>query len=85
MKYKLSNLEPSIYSSLVVHINNLTDYVSERSLFFLQNQQRQQYIELKISDSAVVLKWQLGTEPRVLSIPVDPKKEIDTISMERYS
>lgn len=84
MKYALENLEPSIYSSLRVHINNLTDYDTERSLFFIHNSHRKQYVELKIANSAVILKWQLGTEPRSLAIPINRNEEVEPISMERY-
>lgn len=83
MKYALNNLEPSIYSSLNVHINNLTDYDTERSLFFIQNQFKKQFVELKIANGTVILKWQLGTEPKTLTIPIERKEEIEAISMER--
>lgn len=83
MKYLLGNLEPSIYSSLRVHINNLTDYDTKRSIFFIRNSQRNQFLELKIADSVVILKWQLGIEPRSLAIPISRKEEIEPISMER--
>lgn len=83
MKYTLGNLEPSIYSSLKVHINNLTDYDTERSMFFIHNSHRKQYVELKIANSSVILKWQLGTEPRSLTIPINRKEEVEPISMER--
>lgn len=83
MKYALNNLEPSIYSSLKVHINNLTDYDTERSIFFIQNPFKKQFVELKVANSSVILLWQLGIEPRILSIQIDRKEEIQPISMER--
>lgn len=83
MKYALNNLEPSIYSTLNVHINNLTDYDTERSIFFIQNKFKKQFVELKIANGTIILKWQLGTEPKTLSIPIERKEEIDPISMER--
>lgn len=83
MKYDLKHLEPSIYSSLKVHINNLTDYDTERSIFFIQNPSKKQFVELKIADSSVILKWQLGTETRSLAIPIDRREEVEPISMER--
>lgn len=83
MKYSLENLEPSIYSSLKVHINNLTDYDTERSIFFIHNSHKKQYVELKIANSSVILKWQLGTESRSLKIKINRKEEVEPISMER--
>lgn len=84
MKYSLNNLEPSIYSSLKIHINNLTDYDTERSLFFIENPSKKQFMEVKIANGAVLLRWQLGTEPRSLSILLDRKEEVEPISVERY-
>lgn len=83
MKYALKNLEPSIYSSLKVHINNLTNYDVKKSIFFIQNSHRKQYIELMIANSSVILKWQLGTEIRKLTIPINRIEDVKEISMER--
>lgn len=87
MKYLLTGLEPSVFSTLLVKIKiNNANNKNNVSLFYIEsNQKRHQFMDLRLMNNTVIFKWQLDGEPRKLSIQISKTEEIERILVQRYA
>lgn len=78
MKYAINNLEPSIFSSLKIRINDVKLVKKAYSLFYIENSISNQYMNLTLVPSLkneqkirVNFEWKLGTKAHSIHINVE--------------
>lgn len=88
MKYAINNLEPSIFSSLKIRINDVKLVNKSYSLFYIENPIRNQYMNLTLEPSPknekkirVHFEWKLGMKAH--SIYINFEDTLNEILMTR--